>query len=202
MNGETSPACPPTLICRYRYKSLPVCHQAGVIQYGVRFTVRDFHSNDFETLLSIDQECFAPGISYSRAELWAYMGVPGSFTLVAEVAGEPAGPEHDSSVKARIVGFVVANLNRALAGHIITIDVLPVAQRSGVGSALLRGGEERLAAGGCKWIRLEAAVNNAAALAFYKRHGYSVVRTIPEYYPDGLDAFVLKKDLRSSLRDR
>ncbi len=197
MNGETRPAFEATLICRYN--SLPVCHQAGVIQCDVRFLVRDFHSNDFETLLSIDQQCFAPGISYSRAELRSYMGVPGSFTLVAEISGEPSAPQYDSTT---IVGFLVANLNRALAGHIITIDVLPMGQRSGVGSALLRGGEERLVAGGCKWVRLEAAVNNTAALAFYKRHGYSVVRTIPEYYPDGLDAFVLKKDLRSPLRDR
>jgi len=30
---------------------------------------------------------------------------------------------------------------------------------------------------------------------FYKRHGYSVVKTIPRYYSNGVDALVLQKDL-------
>ena len=44
---------------------------------------------------------------------------------------------------------------------------------------------------------LETAVDNRAALAFYKAHEYDVVRTIPRYYSDGVDALVLKKDLLS-----
>ncbi len=42
---------------------------------------------------------------------------------------------------------------------------------------------------------LETAVDNLAALAFYKRHGYSVVRTWPRYYSNGVDALVMKKEL-------
>jgi ribosomal-protein-alanine N-acetyltransferase len=168
----------------------------------VRFSLRDFHSGDFETLWHIDQQCFVPGISYSREELSVYVKVPGSFTLVAETLpadGDSGGKAPDDP---EIVGFVVANLNRARAGHIITIDVIPQAQRSGVGSALLRAAEERLDRHGCKWIRLEAAVDNASALSFYKRHHFNVVRTIPGYYPNGVDAFVLKKDLPSAAADR
>jgi ribosomal protein S18 acetylase RimI-like enzyme len=44
----------------------------------------------------------------------------------------------------------------------------------------------------------ETAVDNTAALAFYKRHHYFVVKTMPRYYPDGLDAFVLEKKLLSA----
>jgi len=40
-------------------------------------------------------------------------------------------------------------------------------------------------------------VDNRAALAFYKTHEYNVVKTIPRYYSDGVDALVLKKDLLS-----
>jgi len=160
----------------------------------VGFSVRDFHSDDFETLWRIDQQCFAPGISYSRAELLVYVRVPGSFTIVAEEAGSESASERAAG-KREILGFIVANLNRARAGHIITIDVVPQAQRTGVGSALLRSAEERLGKLGCKWIRLEAATDNATALSFYKRHGYSVARTLPQYYPNGVDAYVLKKDL-------
>jgi [ribosomal protein S18]-alanine N-acetyltransferase len=158
----------------------------------VRFVLRDFHSSDFEALWTIDQQCFAPGISYSKAEMAAYMRVPGSFTVVAENDGDQSG---DPLPRQEIVGFVVANCSRKRIGHVVTIDVLPKAQGLGLGTALLRAAEDRFAAGGCKTVRLEAAVNNESALKFYKRHGYSVVRTIPEYYPDGVDAFVLKKDL-------
>jgi ribosomal-protein-alanine N-acetyltransferase len=160
----------------------------------VRFAIRDFHSSDFEALWRIDQQCFAPGISYSKAELAAYMRVPGSFTVVVEGEGiEPGRPTQADS--AQILGFATGNCGRKGIGHLITIDVLPRVQRSGLGTALLRAAEQRFQAAGCKLVRLEAAVNNFSALEFYKRHGYSVVHTIPGYYPDGVDAHVLKKDL-------
>ena len=165
----------------------------------MRFSLRDFHSSDFGQLWSIDQQCFRAGIAYSRAELSAYMNLPGAFTMLAETAESGADP---AGGKPEVLGFVVAHLNRAHAGHIITIDVLPKAQRSGVGSALLGAAEQRLHERGCKFIRLETAVDNESALHFYKRHQYVVVRTIPAYYPDGLDALVLKKNLPSPAQAR
>ena len=60
---------------------------------------------------------------------------------------------------------------------------------------LLRAAEDRLRGGGSSAVGLETAVDNLAALAFYKRHGYSVIRTWPRYYSNGVDALVLKKEL-------
>ena len=91
--------------------------------------IREFRRDDFDELWRIDQECFVHGISYSRAELAAYMRHRGAFTIVAE---EPADVG-----AARIIGFVVAQAIRGRAGHIITIDVRPHAQRAGVGSKLM-----------------------------------------------------------------
>jgi ribosomal-protein-alanine N-acetyltransferase len=105
----------------------------------------------------------------------------GSFTLVAE----------DEQVA--IVGFIVAH--DGPTGHIITIDVLPTARRSGLGSLMLSAAEARLRAAGSLAVALEAAVDNVAALTFYKRHGYSVVKTWPRYYSNGVDALVLTKNL-------
>ena len=171
----------------------------------VSFIIRDFRRDDFETLWRIDQQCFAPGISYSRPELAAYTNTSGSFTLVAEASSDPDHPVNsvDTSPRANpIVGFVVANMNRWAHGHIITIDVLPDARRRGLGSQLLDTAEERLRAAGCRTIRLETAVDNTSALAFYKRHNYQLARTIPRYYPGGLDAFVLRKELLSRPLER
>ncbi|MGA9305459.1 MAG: N-acetyltransferase [Candidatus Sulfotelmatobacter sp.] len=151
------------------------------------FTVRDFQSADFETLWRLDQECFPPGVSYSRAELKLYMRRGRSFTLVAEDAAATRG-------KGLVSGFIVAEADGRGHGHIITIDVIATARRFGVGSLLLRTAEHRLRASGCRAIELETAVDNSSALAFYKRHGYNVIKTFPRYYSNGVDALVLQKD--------
>jgi ribosomal-protein-alanine N-acetyltransferase len=147
----------------------------------VPFVIRDFRPEDFDTLWRIDQECFPPGISYSQQELKVYVRHRGACTLVAEDA------DH------KIAGFIVAY--GGLTGHITTIDVIAAVRRTGVGSQLLRTVEDRLRKEGSKAVSLETAVDNVAALAFYKRHGYHVVSTWPRYYSNGVDALVLKKDL-------
>jgi ribosomal-protein-alanine N-acetyltransferase len=165
---------------------------------GVKFALREFRLKDFDSLWRIDQECFAPGIAYSRKELAAYIRLRGAFTVVAEPL--PAGPGVESPPQ--VLGFIVAQAKRRGVGHILTIDVPPASRRFGIGSKLLATAEERLRAAPCHSVVLETAVDNAAALAFYKRHQYSVVKTIPRYYSNGLDAFVLEKELHSDSRDK
>jgi ribosomal-protein-alanine N-acetyltransferase len=165
-------------------------HYNDVVMKTADFTIREFRREDFDILWEIDQKCFPPGISYSQVELLAYMRRPRSFTLVAEGVGDRQPQGDDLSP----VGFVVAEAGRT-RGHIITIDVLEHARRSGLGTRLLTAAENRLREMGCSLVLLETAVDNAAAIAFYKRHGYFLVKTVPRYYATGVDAFVLKKDL-------
>jgi len=150
----------------------------------VAFVIRDFKPDDFENLWRLDQECFPPGIAYSRQELKIYMRRRGAITLVAT-----DGVDGDE----KIGGFLVAH--GGPTGHIITIDVAAAARRSGVGSLLLRAAEGRLLAAGSRAVGLETAVDNLAALSFYKRHGYSVIRTWPRYYSNGVDALVMTKEI-------
>lgn len=156
----------------------------------MEFSLRAFRPEDFDVLWQIDQRCFAPGIAYPRRELAAYMQRRGAFTIVAEpVARKPAG----------VCGFIVAEAGRRGVGHIITIDVLPESRRGGLGSKLLAAAEKRLNHANCHRVALETAVDNASALAFYKRHRYSVVQMVPRYYSNGVDALVLEKDLHSTV---
>jgi ribosomal-protein-alanine N-acetyltransferase len=170
---------------------------------AVKFSLRDFRPDDFETLWRIDQQCFAPGISYSRADLAAYLRRPGAFAMVAESSettnsgARAGGPNHEKP--SGMAGFVVAEASNRGTGHVITIDVLPELQRLGVGSQLLGAAELRLRAAHCQAVFLETAVDNRAALSFYKAHEYSVIKTIPRYYSDGVDALVLKKELKKDL---
>lgn len=166
---------------------------------AVDFLLRDYRPEDFDVLWRIDQKCFPLGIAYSRRELTAYVRRRASFTVVANRAlgsGMPvtsSGEVTDDFMG--ILGFIVAEAGRRGLGHIISIDVLPESRRLGVGSRLLNAAEERLRAALCHTVALETAVDNATALAFYKRHGYSVVQIVPRYYPNGVDAFLMDKSL-------
>src|SRR5262249_42581667 len=158
------------------------CHQWQTFyNVTVALVLREYKPEDFESLWRMDQDCFPPGISYSRQQLKAFMLGRGSFTLVA------------SNERGELQGFIVAYCGAS--GHVITIDVGPGRRRSGVGSLLLQSAEDRMRAAGCRFVGLETAVDNATALAFYKRRGYHIVRTYPRYYSNGVDALVLKKDL-------
>ena len=148
----------------------------------MEFTLRDYRPADFETLWRIDQECFPPDLAYSRSELAGYIRRHSSLTLVAELAGE-------------IAGYAVAERGGRKAGHIITLDVRQPARRAGLGSKLMAAAEERLRAVGCSSVLLEVAVDNHAAIAFYHRHGYATLATIPQYYNDRTDALLLGKKL-------
>ncbi|HEY6768301.1 MAG TPA: N-acetyltransferase [Candidatus Sulfotelmatobacter sp.] len=145
------------------------------------FTLRDAQPDDLETLWKIDQSCFPKGIAYSQRELKYFMNRRGLFTLIAV-----------DDTLGTVAGFIIAE--SGLLGHVITIDVVQDTRRSGLGSQLLGTAEERLRQAGSRAVGLETAVDNLGALSFYKRHGYEVMRTLPRYYANGVDALLLKKD--------
>ena len=86
-------------------------------------TTRQYEAKDFARLHKLDQECFPPGISYSKWSLHYYLSLPGADCLVAEEGKQ-------------IAGFILAEENPPL-GHIITLDVAERYRRGGVGTVLL-----------------------------------------------------------------
>lgn len=151
----------------------------------MRFTLRDFRDSDFDRLHEIDQGCFPPGIAYTRRELSYYMTLRGAFTLVAET----------NSTNPEIAGFIVGQKHPRGMGHIVTIDAVSKFRRHGLGTLLMTTVEERLRAGGCDAIILETAVDNMPAIKFYKKLGYFVLKTLPRYYQNRMDAFLMVKRL-------
>jgi [ribosomal protein S18]-alanine N-acetyltransferase len=148
--------------------------------------IREARAGDFAELYALDQECFAPGISWSRAELAYFLKYPKNFALVAE--GESG----------QIAGFAIAGTQRrkgALLGRLITLDVRQEMRRRRVGAALLRSAEERLRAAGAAALLLEVAVDNTSAQAFYKRHGFSETGRIRGYYLGRIDALMMEREL-------
>lgn len=144
-------------------------------------TLRSYEPHDFAALHKLDQSCFPAGISYSKTTLRYFLTLASADCVVAEDGG-------------RIVGFIVSEENPPLA-HIITLDVDAKHRRQAVGTALLETLESNLAARGVRSILLETAIDNEAAVAFWKSHGYRIEATLKRYYLGRIDAYEMRKIL-------
>ena len=154
---------------------------ARVSHPPVKITLRDYAPSDFDALYEMDQKIFEPGIAYSRRQLREYLQLEGAQCILAEM-GE------------RIAGFIVTAHEEGV-GYVVTIDVLPAHRQQSVGTLLLAEAEGRLATSGVHAIELETATDNTPAIAFWQKHGYRNRGVIKNYYPNGRDAFAMRKSI-------
>jgi len=154
----------------------------------LKFILRDYKDEDFDTLIEIDQACYEPGVAYSKRDMRAYLQFPGAECVLAETSRG-------------IVGFCISARQRT-RGYIVTIDVVEKYRKLGAGAALLREMERRLAANGVREIGLETATDNQSAIAFWKKHGYRTRGVEIGYYPGGRDAFAMTKIIPLALASK
>lgn len=152
--------------------------------------LRRARGQDFETLYAIDQACYSPSIAYTRGELRWYLSLPGAECIVAELTTKTA-----RALQARSIAGFVVSVSGVTHGHLVTMDVLEMHRRKGVASALLRRVESKMKRSGIQDVWLETATNNEPAIAFWKKHGYRTRGVIANYYPSGVDAYVMSKPL-------
>jgi [ribosomal protein S18]-alanine N-acetyltransferase len=146
--------------------------------------IRHASRDDFETLLEIDESSFPGGVAYDANELAYFMRRDGAETIVAEVGGE-------------IIAFLIMEVHRTRRlATIVTLDVRESFRRSGYGTELLKRAEEMLDDYGVEAYDLQVDVTNRNAIRFYKKHGFTVVRTLPKYYANGNDAYLMVKELQ------
>ncbi len=144
-------------------------------------TLRSYEPHDFAALHRLDQSCFPAGVCYSKTTLRYFLTISSADCVVAADG-------------ARVAGFILTEENPPLA-HIITLDVAEAHRRHGVGSALLAESEKNLALRGVRSVLLETAIDNEAAVAFWKRHGYRTEAVLKRYYLARLDAYEMRKIL-------
>ncbi len=142
-------------------------------------TLRSYEPHDFAALHRLDQSCFPAGISYSKTTLHYFLTISSADCIIAADGKQ-------------IAGFILTEENPPLA-HVITLDVAESHRRHGVGSALLAESEKNLALRGVRSILLETAIDNEAAVAFWKRHGYRIEAVLKRYYLGRLDAYEMRK---------
>lgn len=153
------------------------------------FRIRPAGREDLSALLALDRACFRPGIAYSKAELQYFLLHPRSISIIAEVEDGIAG-----------FAIVELHLEKGLrVGHVITIDVAESQRRRGVGRLLMEELLGRYREAGAVFLRLEVAVDNAGAIAFYEGLGFAETGRIPGYYLGRLDALVMELAVQSNM---
>jgi ribosomal protein S18 acetylase RimI-like enzyme len=151
------------------------------------FNIRVYEYTDFAAVCQLDTLCFPPRIAYEPEEIHYFLAQRGAICFVAET---------ERGVVAWILGKV--SLGKAAnfgVGHIVTLDVHPDFRRRGVGESLMDTLENEFQRHGCARARLEVAIDNLGAQAFYQRREYKIVRTLRHYYADGGDAFRMERTL-------
>lgn len=144
--------------------------------------LRDYRPSDFDAIWQLDQICFADDISYSRAEMRMYLALRTAFAIIAEEDGQ-------------VAGFTLVDARPQRPAYVVTIDVAPEYRKRGVAAMLLRETESRLRKKGVQRIRLEVAVDNEPAIAFYRKHGFHEIGRKAGYYGGRLDAICMRKEL-------
>jgi ribosomal-protein-alanine N-acetyltransferase len=136
-------------------------------------TVEDASRKDLDQLYEIETECFRRE-AFTKKQIAELLMDYNSISLLARYNGEA-------------VGFIIGRISveeEALAGHILTLDVLPAQRRRGIGRRLLQELESILLQKNIRESYLEAREDNVAALRLYERMGYEKTGKLKDYYGD------------------
>jgi len=142
---------------------------------------------DLDLAAKLHGEAFAPFAerAWTRQDVAELLASPGVTGWLAQ-SGESA------------IGLALCRI-AADEAELLTIAVVPVRQRRGVGRALLEGAIGHARAAGARSLFLEVAADNRAALALYRQAAFQSIGERKAYYRRGLgpaaDAVVMRLTL-------
>jgi len=96
----------------------------------------------------------------------------------------------DEETDQNIIGYLVFHFPAEQA-HLLTYAIDPHHRRQGWGKILLRQMISFVIRNGGQSLILEVRKGNTAAVQLYQSLGFVVIRTLPRFYPDGEDGFVM-----------
>ena len=153
-------------------------------------TLRQFTPADLEAVININRVCLPENYA-AYFFIDTYNTLPDTF-LVADYQG-------------RIVGYIMCRLEHGFSdlkklrfakkGHIISVAVMPDYRRMGIAYSLVESALAAFTALHADECYLEVRINNDPAIELYKKMGFVIARTIPRYYFDSADAYVMSKAL-------
>ncbi|HWP94659.1 MAG TPA: GNAT family N-acetyltransferase [Gammaproteobacteria bacterium] len=150
---------------------------------SARIRVRPARPADLDALVRLEETCFRGDRLSRRSLRHALTRGAGAF-LVAVMAGA-------------LVGYAMVSVHsNRTAARLYSIAVAPRARGRGVGRRLLAAAERAARGRGCDRLRLEARIDNRAAMRLYRSRGYLPFARWSRYYEDGCDALRFEKRLR------
>ncbi|UCG45326.1 MAG: GNAT family N-acetyltransferase [Candidatus Bathyarchaeota archaeon] len=146
--------------------------------------IRHATTNDLNLLHRVERECFAKD-AYTLKQIAFLLEDPNSLSLVA-------------LVNEKVVGFIIGQIHDSSGmriGHVCTLDVVTKYRRKGIGCQLLTKLERLFKEENVKDCFLEVDVENVGALSLYRKHEYTELARLKNYYSKGVDGVRLKKRL-------
>ncbi len=141
--------------------------------------LREASKDDLDEIQEIEEKSF--NYPYSKLTFLTLLLMYPELFIVADCNG-------------KVVGYVTGAITKEGFCHLFSIAVDPAFRGRGLGSRLLRFFEEACFSKKARKVVLEVSVVNKVALNLYKKHGYKIVKVIPNYYPDS-DAYLMEKEL-------
>jgi GNAT superfamily N-acetyltransferase len=137
-----------------------------------------------EATIGAAEPCDVPELAVLMQQYWAFEGIAGfdaerASSLLSQFLSQPHfGIIGTCRAGGELVGYLIAVFvfsfeYQGLVAEIDEFFVRPQARSRGMGTALLEFAESGLRERGCTWVQLQLGAANAAAHAFYRRHGYA-----------------------------
>jgi ribosomal-protein-alanine N-acetyltransferase len=139
---------------------------------------------DLPVLVSMERVLFADSPWSMGQFKEEFKGVPNSrYFLVAT---------NDAD---QIVGYAaVLVVAPGVEADVLTVAVLPEYARQGIATHFMNELEKWSKDKQALAMMLEVGVDNSGAIALYEKLGYKTITTRKNYYGQGLDAFVMRKE--------
>lgn len=149
-----------------------------------KITIRPVRAADIDRITDIENACFGVDRFTRRQLRYLALRAQGAF-FVAETEGNIAG----------YVSLLAHRSRSALRIYAIAVD--PPFRGMTIAGMLIEKAADYASAHGLSAVTLEVRTDNAAAIALYRKHGFSVSGIKKGYYQDGADAYAMARPLES-----
>jgi len=147
-------------------------------------SLRTAVAGDLDAIMAIERVEF-PADAWSADLMAAELAAPFGRYVVATDASDA------------VIGYAGVRVGGAQS-DVQTIAVAPAHRRQGVGRALLSALLTEAVERGAREAFLEVRADNPGARQLYEDHGFAEVAVRPGYYPDGVDAVVMRARLEDT----
>lgn len=141
-------------------------------------TIRQFQPDDMFAVINIAYTSLPEHYNPSIFNLF-YESFPRGF-LVAE--------QHH-----KIIGFLVGIKTNEHTSKILMIATTRQHRRKKIGTLLLSHFLQEIRQHSINQIDLEVRTQNTQAIQFYQNHGFTIIESLPKFYQNQEDAFLMRK---------